>query len=83
MKDGLVHTVWTLSQTAPSKAGISLGETYPNPIVIAPEWSRHMGKTVSFSGIKQYSYHIGGVVIEHSPCWCGGTASTSVQEVTG
>jgi deoxyribodipyrimidine photo-lyase len=44
---GAVHTVWTLSNTALTKAGVSLGETYPNPIIIAPEWSRHVGKSVS------------------------------------
>ena len=44
IKDGKVHTVWTLANTALSKAGISLGETYPNPIVVAPEWGRHYGK---------------------------------------
>lgn len=44
---GSVHTVWALSKNALSKAEISLGEDYPNPIVIAPEWARHFGKTVS------------------------------------
>ncbi|XP_052769683.1 cryptochrome DASH-like [Mya arenaria] len=42
---GSVHTVWTLSNSALSKADVSLGETYPNPVVIAPEWARHAGKT--------------------------------------
>jgi len=44
---GSVHTVWTLGNNALAKAGVSLGETYPNPIVIAPEWARHAGKVVS------------------------------------
>lgn len=44
---GEVHTVWTLSSNTLSKTGVSLGETYPNPIVVAPEWSRHYGKSVS------------------------------------
>ena len=44
IKDGKVHTVWTLANNALSKAGVSLGETYPNPVVVAPEWSRHYGK---------------------------------------
>uniref|UniRef100_A0A3B3ZN71 Cryptochrome DASH n=2 Tax=Periophthalmus magnuspinnatus TaxID=409849 RepID=A0A3B3ZN71_9GOBI len=39
-----VHTPWTLSTAALSHAQVSLGETYPVPIVIAPEWSRHMNK---------------------------------------
>lgn len=46
IKDGKVHTVWTLSNSVLSSAGVSLGETYPNPIVVAPEWGRHYGKVV-------------------------------------
>lgn len=37
-----VHTPWTLSAAALSHAHVSLGETYPAPIVMAPEWSRHI-----------------------------------------
>ncbi|WAR19310.1 CRYD-like protein [Mya arenaria] len=48
---GSVHTVWTLSNSALSKADVSLGETYPNPVVIAPEWARHAGKTVHYAAI--------------------------------
>ncbi|XP_071341224.1 cryptochrome DASH-like isoform X2 [Trachinotus anak] len=39
-----VHTPWTLSTAALSHANVSLGETYPTPIVIAPERSRHVNK---------------------------------------
>lgn len=46
VKGGSVHTVWTMSNNALAKAGVSLGETYPNPVVIAPEWGRHYGKSV-------------------------------------
>jgi deoxyribodipyrimidine photo-lyase len=49
---GNVHTVWTMSNNALAKLGISLGETYPNPITVAPEWSRHYGKSVSTSHVK-------------------------------
>jgi len=41
IKDGRAHFPWTLSGAELSKSGIELGVTYPNPIVIAPEWSRH------------------------------------------
>ena len=44
VKGGSIHTVWTLGNNVLSRAGVSLGETYPNPLVIAPEWSRHYGK---------------------------------------
>lgn len=37
-----VHTPWILSTSALSHARVSVGETYPTPIVIAPEWSRHV-----------------------------------------
>lgn len=45
---GGVHTVWTLSSNVLAKAGVNLGETYPNPMVIAPEWNRHYGKSVRY-----------------------------------
>ena len=41
IKDGRAHFPWTLSGAELSKSEIELGVTYPNPIVIAPEWSRH------------------------------------------
>ena len=40
-----IHMPWMLSSGALSAAHISLGETYPNPIVVAPEWSRHQNKS--------------------------------------
>uniref|UniRef100_A0A4W6DAQ9 Cryptochrome DASH n=1 Tax=Lates calcarifer TaxID=8187 RepID=A0A4W6DAQ9_LATCA len=45
-----VHTPWTLSSAALSHAHVSLGETYPSPVVIAPEWSRHVNKKPSGTG---------------------------------
>ncbi|XP_036377802.1 cryptochrome DASH [Megalops cyprinoides] len=47
IKGGDVHTPWTLSTAALSHAQVSLGETYPSPIVMAPEWSRHVNKKPS------------------------------------
>uniref|UniRef100_A0A3Q1B5B7 Cryptochrome DASH n=1 Tax=Amphiprion ocellaris TaxID=80972 RepID=A0A3Q1B5B7_AMPOC len=44
VRGGDVHTPWTLSTAALSHAQVSLGDTYPTPIVIAPEWSRHANK---------------------------------------
>merc|ERR1711915_1046028 len=40
IKTGKVHTPWKLSPAELNASGISLGETYPNPVV-APEWARH------------------------------------------
>jgi hypothetical protein len=40
----MVHHVWTLSNSVLSRSGVSLGETYPNPIIVAPEWSKHTNK---------------------------------------
>ncbi|XP_077410083.1 cryptochrome DASH isoform X1 [Vanacampus margaritifer] len=45
-----VHTPWTLSKAALSHADVVLGETYPAPVVVAPEWSRHVGKKQNGSG---------------------------------
>jgi len=45
------HSPWILSTGMLSSARISLGEDYPNPVVVAPEWSRHQkGKDGSRSG---------------------------------
>uniref|UniRef100_A0A8D3C6A5 Cryptochrome DASH n=1 Tax=Scophthalmus maximus TaxID=52904 RepID=A0A8D3C6A5_SCOMX len=44
------HTPWTLSPAVLSHARVSLSETYPTPIVTAPEWSRHVNKKPSGSG---------------------------------
>ena len=41
IKDGRVHFPWTLSRGELERSGVELGVTYPNPMVIAPEWSRH------------------------------------------
>ncbi|NP_001316265.1 cryptochrome DASH [Kryptolebias marmoratus] len=44
------HTPWTLSSAALSRAHMALGETYPAPVVMAPEWSRHYNKKPSNTG---------------------------------
>lgn len=41
-----IHTPWMLSAGALSTANVHLGENYPNPVIVAPEWSRHSGKVV-------------------------------------
>ncbi|KAG7259523.1 hypothetical protein CRUP_014149 [Coryphaenoides rupestris] len=47
---GDVHTPWTLSSAALAHAQVSLGDGYPVPVVMAPEWSRHAGRKPSDSG---------------------------------
>ncbi|XP_058688554.1 cryptochrome DASH-like isoform X2 [Poecile atricapillus] len=42
IKGADIHTPWALSSAALSQAGVTLGETYPWPVVTAPEWSRHI-----------------------------------------
>ncbi|KAM9307579.1 cryptochrome DASH [Gastrophryne carolinensis] len=44
IKGGDAHTPWTLSNASLCHAGVTLGETYPHPIVMAPEWSRHINQ---------------------------------------
>lgn len=39
-----VHAPWTLSRTALLHAHVTLGESYPTPIVTAPEWNKHIAK---------------------------------------
>ncbi|XP_063062289.1 cryptochrome DASH [Engraulis encrasicolus] len=50
IKGGDVHTPWTLSSAALSHAQVSLNETYPTPVVMAPEWSRHANKKPAGGG---------------------------------
>lgn len=47
LKEGMIHTPWKLTGSQLSSAGVSLGETYPNPVLVAPEWGRHQHKGVS------------------------------------
>ncbi|MFT7800082.1 cryptochrome DASH-like [Arapaima gigas] len=47
---GDVHTPWTLSKAVLEKAQVTLNETYPSPIVMAPEWNRHATKKGGVSG---------------------------------
>uniref|UniRef100_A0A8D0FYP9 Cryptochrome DASH n=1 Tax=Sphenodon punctatus TaxID=8508 RepID=A0A8D0FYP9_SPHPU len=44
IKGGNIHTPWALSSAALSHAGVTLGETYPPPVVMAREWSRHVNQ---------------------------------------
>ncbi|XP_043923143.1 cryptochrome DASH-like [Protopterus annectens] len=44
IKGGDIHTPWTLSSAALTHAGVNLPETYPLPVVIAPEWSRYINQ---------------------------------------
>ncbi|XP_029978740.1 cryptochrome DASH [Sphaeramia orbicularis] len=50
LKGSDVHTPWTLSTAALSHAHVTLGDTYPTPIIIAPEWSRHINSKAGGSG---------------------------------
>jgi len=42
---GKIHVPWTLSSKELDNAGVSLGENYPKPVVLAPEWGRHTQKS--------------------------------------
>lgn len=44
IKGADIHTPWALNSAALSQAGVTLGETYPQPVVTAPEWSRHINQ---------------------------------------
>ncbi|NXU79702.1 CRYD protein, partial [Oreotrochilus melanogaster] len=44
IKGADIHTPWALNTAALSQAGVTLGETYPQPVVTAPEWSRHINQ---------------------------------------
>ncbi|XP_053323574.1 cryptochrome DASH [Spea bombifrons] len=44
IRTGDAHTPWALSDASLAHAEVSLGETYPFPVVTAPEWSRHINQ---------------------------------------
>nr|XP_060638616.1 cryptochrome DASH-like [Anolis sagrei ordinatus] len=50
IKGGDVHTPWALSNAALSQAGVSLASSYPVPIIMAPEWGRHINRKPSNQG---------------------------------
>ncbi|XP_056155795.1 cryptochrome DASH [Lampris incognitus] len=50
LRGGDIHTPWALSSASLSCARVSLDDTYPSPIVVAPEWSRHYNKKPSVPG---------------------------------
>jgi len=41
---GKVHTPWLLTTSQLAKAGVELGLTYPRPLLLPPEWSRHAAR---------------------------------------
>ncbi|GFR76255.1 cryptochrome DASH-like [Elysia marginata] len=50
VKSGKVHCVWTLSPSVLQAGGVTLSQSYPSPIVMAPEWSRHVNRPGSSGG---------------------------------
>ncbi|KAG9283299.1 cryptochrome DASH-like [Astyanax mexicanus] len=44
---GDIHAPWTLSSASLSHSGVELDNTYPTPIIMAPEWSRHINQKPS------------------------------------
>uniref|UniRef100_A0A672R2C8 Cryptochrome DASH n=1 Tax=Sinocyclocheilus grahami TaxID=75366 RepID=A0A672R2C8_SINGR len=56
IKGGDVHMPWTLSNSALSHAQVSLNETYPSPVIIAPEWSRHVNNKSGLFSNKLHNF---------------------------
>ncbi|KAG0711925.1 Cryptochrome DASH [Chionoecetes opilio] len=50
LKEAMIHTPWKLTASQLSSAGVDLGETYPNPVLVAPEWGRHQPKGMHGKG---------------------------------
>lgn len=44
------HAPWALSSAALRQASIILGQTYPQPLVRAPEWTRHINQRLVSTG---------------------------------
>ncbi len=45
VQGGAVHTVWSQPLSTLRAADITLGQTYPRPLVTAPEWSKHSNRS--------------------------------------
>ncbi|XP_071549245.1 cryptochrome DASH-like isoform X3 [Panulirus ornatus] len=56
IKSAMVHTPWKMSAFDQKEAGVILGDNYPNPIVIAPEWSRHDSKILEKTSDKEDTF---------------------------
>lgn len=44
LKGAKIHTPWMLPSSELKLAGVTLGDSYPRPMVCPPEWSRHTPK---------------------------------------
>ena len=47
---GKVQSPWLLTTSQLATAGVELGLTYPKPILLPPEWSRHAAKNKTKAG---------------------------------
>ena len=57
LKGGKVHTPWSVSRDQLERAGVELGQTYPSPLITAPEWARHAAKDNKNSGQKGINFY--------------------------
>ena len=44
LRGGKVHSPWLLSSSQLASAGVELGLTYPRPLLLPQEWSRHAAR---------------------------------------
>ncbi|XP_078355349.1 cryptochrome DASH-like [Oculina patagonica] len=70
LKGAKVHTPWMLSSSELKLAGVTLGQSYPRPIVCPPEWSRHTSK-VKGTGRNPRTQHRGIDFYFKSPSGAG------------
>jgi len=50
VKGGNVHCTWTLNSAVLQHSDVTLGQTYPHPVVTAPEWNRHVNRPGTSGG---------------------------------
>ncbi len=56
IQKGKIHAPWTLRQG--DLGTVKLGVDYPTPMVIAPEWSRHLDKSVRLVAQQYFSIEL-------------------------
>ena len=64
-----VHAPWALSLGELKSHGITLGKTYPKPMIRAPEWDKHIhaAKKVPIIFFYSFGWHLSQTSLEWFP----------------
>ena len=57
LKGGKVHSPWQLNSSQLASAGVELGVTYPRPLLLPPEWTRHASRDSKEAGQRGINFY--------------------------